>query len=218
LKPLEGLPNSEPDQKRDQPANRRRSQENREPNNCAAQIMYVGELPEPGRCGHLVSIILTLLFVSGFLGCATTGRHRILLGVASGSTLGGLAGAALSPNPESQTLNALVFGLSGALAGGAFALITDQAPPSNPENLTLKDREGNSGGKSREFIVHPDQELPSFLKSRVQPVVIEEYVESDRVSEEGTLHEPHKAYRIKRSAELFAKPVPSVTPYSGGPR
>ena len=43
-------------------------------------------------------------------------------------------------------------------------------------------------------------------------MVIEEYLEADRVTEEGTLHEPHKAYRIKRPAELFARPTEDVTP------
>jgi hypothetical protein len=57
-------------------------------------------------------------------------------------------------------------------------------------------------------MIPPQQELPEFLKRRIQPVVIEEFIEKDQVTDEGTLHEPHRAYRIKRPAELYTNPVP----------
>jgi hypothetical protein len=153
----------------------------------------------------LVTLSASLLVSS----CASIrGKDRVLVAVAAGSVAGAGGGASLSPNDESRGLNAIVFGLSGALVGGAVALLTDPEPNPEPGPSSLKDREIGLGGKSRDYLVVPHQELPEFLKRRVQPVVIEEYVESDRVTEEGTLHEPHRAYRIKQPAELFAKPVP----------
>lgn len=50
---------------------------------------------------------------------------RFLTGAAAGGAAGAIAGFALSPNEESRGLNGLIFGLTGALSGGLFALIWD---------------------------------------------------------------------------------------------
>ncbi len=150
-------------------------------------------------------------------GCATLGgSKRVLIGAMGGAALGGTGGALLSPNDESRGLNTLVFGLSGALVGGAIALLTSTDPGPSAAVSDLKSRELGSGGlpgtaASRNYFVLPSQDLPAFLKNRVQPVVIEEFQETDRVTDEGTLHEPHRAYRIKRPAELFAQPIQPKT-------
>jgi hypothetical protein len=142
---------------------------------------------------------------------------RVIGGGLVGAAAGGVGGAVLSPNDESRALNALVFGLTGAILGGGLALWTapgTQQPALGPD---LRTRELAAPTGATDYLVQPKQELPDFLKRRVQPVVIEEFVEKDSVSEDGTLREPHKAYRIKRPAELLADPATAENPKVGGP-
>lgn len=150
-------------------------------------------------------LILAALIASG---CATpkSSRSRVILGIGIGAGLGATGGVAFSPNDESRAINALVFGLAGALIGGSAAVLTSGEETSARNEKSFRERELGLTRPDSEYTIAPHQDLPPFLKNRVQPVVIEEYVETDRVTEEGTLHEPHKAYRIKRPAELFARP------------
>ncbi len=158
---------------------------------------------------HSVTLLILLVTLSG---CASlTGRKRITVAAGMGAGAGALGGAALSPNEESRALNALVFGLSGALLSGGLAVLTDTTSEASSQRTDLRARDQSNGlsldKTVREFQVLPNQQLPEFLRDRVQPVVIEEYTEADSVGEDGTLHEPHRAYRIKRPGELFARPV-----------
>ena len=90
-----------------------------------------------------------------------------------------------------------------ALTTGPRTLV----PTSEP--ATLKERElGIQSGRAQEFHVQERGSLPEFVRDRLQPVVIEEAHQTDLVGEDGTLHEPHKIYRIIRPAELFARPIP----------
>lgn len=148
-----------------------------------------------------------LLISFALNGCASiSGNGRILLGAAAAGSAGVAGGAILSPNSESRGLNTLVFGLSGALVGGVIAALTQ--PSSSPEPVkTLKDRELDIRGTPRQTWIAPTGLLPSYVKQRLQPVVIEEFEETDRLSEDGDLHVPHKVYRIKRPAELSARPI-----------
>ncbi len=140
-------------------------------------------------------------------GCATLNqRERLTVGVAGGAALGAAAGSLLSPNSESQGLNALVFGLSGALTGGLVALLTDRPPVTKPEDKSLKAKE-LGGGLGQEYVVPPNVPLPEFVKRRLTPVVIEEFEERDSIAEDGSLRAPHKVYRIKRQAELTTAPA-----------
>jgi len=151
--------------------------------------------------------------------CATvSGKPRILAGVSLGGALGAGGGVALSPNDESRALNALVFGLLGGLIGGGAAVFFDpDGANQSGKNTGLKEKElGTRAPDSRQVELISGESLPEFVKQRFRPVVIEEFVESDRVSEEGTLHEPHKAYRIKRPAELIAQPSVEPTPSPSG--
>ena len=50
-------------------------------------------------------------------------------------------------------------------------------------------------------------QIPDFVKARIQPVIVEEYMEAATIGEDGTLREPHKVYRIKRPAEFSATPI-----------
>ncbi len=157
----------------------------------------------------VIYIVWSLLAVLSTSGCASlTGRKRFLLGTGLGAGLGAAGGAVFSPNQESRMLNTLVFGLSGALLGGVAALLTDSKPEVPKSQGDLKAQE-SLDRSLREFQVTPNQQLPKFVRERIQPLVIEEFIEEDSVSEDGTLHEPHKAYRVKRSGELFAKPIQS---------
>ncbi len=131
------------------------------------------------------------------------------MGSVAGGAVGAIASSALSPNDESRGLNALVFGLGGALTGGLLFLFShDDSEIPQSKNLSLKEKEiGAGGGKiSGEYFI-PQNELPGFLKERFKQAIVEEIKVPDTVSEDGALHEPHKVYRIKREAELFAKPI-----------
>jgi hypothetical protein len=126
-----------------------------------------------------------------------------------GAAAGSAGGAVLSPNPESRGLNTLVFGLAGALVGGVAGLLTYDDGRIPPAHSSLEERERAS---LREFSAAPSEPVPPFVRDRLQPVVIEEYTEGDSVSDDGSLHEPHRAYRIKQPAELFARPGENVRP------
>jgi hypothetical protein len=125
----------------------------------------------------------------------------------SGAAIGALGGYGFSPNDESRGINALVFGLAGAVIGGLIGILTDMQPPSSEDKPSLKERDLGSVPTSRDYIIPTDQKLPSFVKERLQPVVIEESVQQDTVTDDGALHEPHKVYRIKRPSELYSNPV-----------
>jgi hypothetical protein len=153
--------------------------------------------------------------------CASlSGKNRTLAGVSLGGALGAGGGIALSPNDESRAINAIVFGLLGGIMGGGAAIFSDpNGANQSGKSTALKEKElGRHAQESKSFELNVTEPLPEFVKERFRPVVIEEFVEADRVSEEGTLHEPHKAYRIKRPAELIARPVPTPSdlPVGGG--
>lgn len=149
---------------------------------------------------------IVLLMSVAFTSCSTLSlKERVLVGTGIGAAIGAIGGAALSPNSESQGLNALIFGLSGAVVGGAAALIfTDNK---DPVSGSLKERlNRNELLKNSQYLVQPTGKLPQFVRDRISPAVVEEAIEKDQISEDGTLHEPHKVYRIMRQAELYTNP------------
>jgi hypothetical protein len=183
----------------------------------------------------LRSLVLIPILASGLFGCATIERPRVLWGASLGGTSGALGGALLSPNDESRGINALVFGVAGAVAGGLIGYLTEPKAPVPSQGPDLKLLEGLPGqpqsnahglagpvqeapivAQEERVIPHPDG-IPRFLKERLQPIVIEEYVEPDTVGSDGALHEPHRVYRIKRPAELFAKPISPQTSVGASP-
>ena len=132
--------------------------------------------------------------------CATT-KGKILLGGAGGGVVGTLGGMAFSPNEESKVINGVVFGLGGVLVGAALTAVflPNEVPKSTYQirdeldpNLHTLSKEG--------------QGLPAFIKNRMTETVVEEVEQKDFVSEDGTLHSPHKVYRIIRAPELYARP------------
>lgn len=143
-------------------------------------------------------------------GCASLPpRERLLIGMGTGAAVGAGGGAALSPNSESRGLNALVFGLAGALTGGIAALLTAPKQPQSKAIPSLRDRElgvASEGLSTREFVAPQPTDLPEFVRHRLKPAVIEEYDETDSLTEDGALRAPHKVYRIKRPAELIVRP------------
>ena len=151
--------------------------------------------------------MIWLLILCFSTSCATA-RGRFLFGAAGGAAVGAGSATLLSPNPESRGLNALVFGLVGALAGGVISLLFKDPEPATAIDTSLKARElGKDPAQSTLYAIPPNSKLPVFVKERLQPVVVEEAEEPDTVSDDGTLHAPHKIYRIQRPAELYAKPV-----------
>lgn len=154
--------------------------------------------------------IAGILILSLCTSCATA-RGRFILGAVGGAVAGGGTAVLLSPNKESQGLNALVFGLAGALVGGlASAFLLKDPKPTDAPDLSLRGRELGIANPEMLYTVPTNSKLPLFVKERLQPVVVEESVEPDTVSEDGTLHEPHKIYRIQRQAELYSKPTPLI--------
>jgi len=159
-------------------------------------------------------ILPVVVFVAS--GCATITRPRVQWGMGIGATAGAIGGAVFSPNDASRGTNAVVFGAVGAVAGGLLGYLTEPKAPAASEAPSLKARElAPSPGAKDVQVTSPDG-LPAFVKDRLQQVVIEEYEEPDTVAADGSLHEPHRVYRIKRPAELFAKPV--ATPTGGTPQ
>ncbi len=156
------------------------------------------------------------------LSCASTSQNkRTFLYSVGGAAGGAITGAALSPNPESRVLNGVVFGLSGALLAGAAALIWGQDRVNESDKKgSLREREFSQEGEltGRSYQLAPQENLPEFVKQRFRPVIIEEFVERDRVSEEGALHEPHKVYRIKRPAELITGSSDALSASEGSER
>ena len=151
------------------------------------------------RVKETAFFILILCHVSS---CATTSPVRFGVGAGIGALVVGGGAVALSPNSESRPLNALVFGLTGALIGGLSSLLIHPDAPAKPSHVNAS----RSVDDTRLFLA-PKSDLPSFVKERLTPVVIEEFTEKDAISEDGSLHEPHKVYRILRQAELISKPT-----------
>ncbi len=153
------------------------------------------------------SLLTLVLLLSGTTGCSTL-RGRFLVGSSLGAIAGGAAGYGLSPNPESRGINALVFGLLGMFVGGGLGVLTTPEPkiPSSESSLKEKEKTARLGEDTKVYAVPIDAQLPEFLKKRLSPVVVGESKEADTVSEDGTLHEPHKTYRIVRPAELYSQP------------
>jgi len=150
---------------------------------------------------------LTHFLISSLLSaCATTRKNDFIFSVGAGAAVGAASGAALSPNAESRPWNAVIFGLTGALAGGAINYLLSNNEPAEKTNSTLKDRE--SSNSNNVLVLNPPLagELPDFLKKRLSSLVIEELTLPPTVGEDGTLQEPHKAYRIKQQPELL--PIP----------
>ncbi len=151
-------------------------------------------------------------------------RTRFLIGAGVGGSVGAMGGISLSPNKESKGLNALIFGIGGALLGGTVSLLMDPKTDVGESSSSLKEKE-----KEKELgaphttdtsgtlgsLIQTGGELPPYLKERFKPALIEEFMERDTLGEDGSLHEPHKVYRIKRQAELFPgsiKPQPDKKP------
>ena len=157
------------------------------------------------RNKQINSVILFSLLTQG-CGSLQTQRDHVVLGLGVGGAAGAIAGSTLSPNDENRGMNALVFGLSGALLGGIIGFFTPSIPETQKGSLTLEEKEMAAHTNNKEYVVGASEELPDFLKKRMSPAVVEEFIETDQVGEDGSLHAPHKVYRIKHAAELIAKP------------
>jgi hypothetical protein len=137
----------------------------------------------------------------GLTSCAGLGLDRSFHFPAAGGIAGGFLGRVLSPNRESTDINTAVFGALGAGLGYLANRIFSS--PIHQEEIpsTLKERELRPGGQ--EFVLPATEEkLPAFVKKRLTPIVIEEYLERDTATEDGGIREPHKVWRIKRQPEL----------------
>lgn len=155
-------------------------------------------------------LLVVIAAASLLQACATTPRKRFLYVAGIGAGAGALGGAVLSPNAESRGMNALVFALTGAIIGGVTGLFLHDDSELPKTDDSLKGRDLGSD-QSTEFVVPAQASaLPAYVKDRLQPVVIEEYVQQDSVAEDGSLAEPHRVWRIKRPAELSPKPLPKV--------
>jgi hypothetical protein len=147
-----------------------------------------------------------ILVAAQLTGCATLGSpdRQVLIGAGLGGAVGAGGGAVLSPNSESRGLNALVFGLVGTLLGGLIGYLSAPKHEHSDEPAPLQVKEQPT---STEIIVPPAPELPAFVRERLKPTVIESYIQNDTISEDGSLHEPHRVYRIKQPSELIARPI-----------
>ena len=161
--------------------------------------------------------IASILIVVQLTGCATLSEsdRRMFIGAGIGGAVGAGGGAAFSPNSESRGLNALVFGLLGTIFGGLIGFLTAPKHEANAGAPTLREQERE---QSEELSVPPSQDLPAFVRERLKPTVIESYVQDDVISEDGSLHEPHRVYRIKQPSQLIARPIHSKAKAKKGER
>lgn len=144
--------------------------------------------------------LLVTFAVIGSASSCTTSQLRFSIGAAAGGAIGATGGVLFSP-PDSQNrlINGLVFGLGSALLGAGIGVFIPVEPKSCTQPLGQK----GSTDPRVEYHVNESEALPEFLKSRLSPTVIEQYHERDRIAEDGSLHEPHKVYRVKKPADLI---------------
>jgi hypothetical protein len=154
----------------------------------------------PGAERPALMVPLCILIVIALPGCAST-RGRFLIGSLAGGAVAAPIAVGLSPNKESVLFNALVFGLGGALAGAFTGVL------SGPD-VHLESGLSSTNLRAREALHAPAQDSNAYLEGRVIPPVIETFRQEGLISEDGVLHEPHRAYRIARPAELVPAPTP----------
>jgi hypothetical protein len=73
----------------------------------------------------------------------------------------------------------------------------------------LREREEAMRSANRLFQIPVEsvEEVPAFLKNRISQIVVEEIPMRERIGEDGSLIEAHKAYRIRNPAELIPSPT-----------
>lgn len=146
---------------------------------------------------------ILLLFCVALSGCANFSLRDPWASTAVGLA-GGSAGAlALTKNKEHQGKNMAITGAALGLAMhlGAKFLWGKEIDPAKAEILELR---AKNLRPAREITVPAaNQKLPDFLEKRLTPLVLEQWVENDSISEDGSLNEPHKVWRIKRHPELI---------------
>lgn len=159
-------------------------------------------------------LFLLGLCLASFAGCSSV-RGRFVVGSLMGGLGSGGTAVLLSPNAESRALNALVFGLAGGLAGALLGVVTYTenscltSYPSLQERELKSSRTSSKSDDDHRFVypVPTSNNLPEWLKTRVSQPVIEESIERPTLGEDGTLHQEHRTYRIKRQAELSPEPI-----------
>jgi hypothetical protein len=147
-------------------------------------------------------VFLILIF---FPGCAGIDLQNPWTAATAGLAGGMGAGYGLTREKERQGKNMAIAGLSlGALGFlGAKFLWPKETDPAKAEILEL--REKNFKPVRELTLPATKQKLPDFLEKRLTPLVLEQWVEKDSISEDGSLNEPHKVWRIKRHPELIPK-------------
>lgn len=154
--------------------------------------------------------LLPLLLIPLFTACSgLKPRERFLLGLGTGAASGAVAGAALAPNQENRGINALVFGLTGAVIGGVGGLLFKDDSAIPEQKTTLKVSELGTPKDAKGFAVsslNSESELPDFVKERLRAAVIEEFEERESVGPDGSLRAPHKVWRIRYPTQLVVEP------------
>jgi hypothetical protein len=151
---------------------------------------------------HSISLILILLLPS----CSNFELQEKYLYGLTGGAAGALLGSTVSPNDESKGLNALMFGALGAGAGMLVHYLKKGRKVIAEVPSTLEGRELKGAAPREMTVPATTQKLPDFVRARLTPIVIEEYLEKDTVGEDGSLIEPHRVWRIKHQPELVPSP------------
>jgi hypothetical protein len=122
----------------------------------------------------------------------------------AGGLIGVVSGSALSPNEESKSLNTVTFGAVGLAVGASLLYYSSIEKPNLAQEDSLKERiEASKKIQTLATEAISQTPLPDFLKGKISPIVIEEIDLKNFQSEDGALHEPHKAYRIVQQPELI---------------
>jgi hypothetical protein len=100
-----------------------------------------------------------------------------------------------------QNMGIAAAGLGTLAFLGAKYIWGKEVDPSKAEILELREKNFRP---TKELVIPPTrQKLPDFLEKRLTPLVLEQWVEKDSVTDDGSLNEPHKVWRIKRTPELI---------------
>lgn len=134
--------------------------------------------------------------------CSTFSLRDPWAATAVGLAAGAGGAFALTKEKQRQGTNMAIAGAVTGLAMhlGAKFVWSRETDPAKAELLELRERNFRP---TREITVPAtSQKLPDFLERRLTPLVLEQWVEKDSISEDGSLNEPHKMWRIKRLPEL----------------
>lgn len=144
----------------------------------------------------LVSKYFSFLLIIALSSSCSSLNSTLVYGGLSGAAVGAVAGHTLSPDKESDTFNALLWGSVGGLVGSGLAYLLRADDPDNQEmkQMIRPDKSNESftplkedfgfqlirPSESKSYVV-PNESMPDRLKGKVKKQVITEHIVQERV-------------------------------------